>query len=30
MTNGFWSPRLPEITVQFKPSDDLEGVNAGL
>jgi hypothetical protein len=30
MTNGFWSPRLQEITVQFTPSDDLDGVNAGL
>ena len=30
MTNGFGSPRLQEISVQFTPSDDLEGVNAGL
>ena len=30
MANGFWSPRLQEITVQFTPSADLEGVNAGL
>jgi hypothetical protein len=25
MTNGFWSPRLQELTVQFARSDDLEG-----